>query len=79
MPPSNLERLTELFSRVESASLAAFIDVLMDARARGSQIFFIGNGGSAATAGHFVNDLTIGTRSWSRPFRAVSLADNVAR
>ena len=73
-----LGRLTELFSRVESASLAGFIDVLMDARARGSQIFFIGNGGSAATAGHFVNDLTIGTRSWSRPFRAVSLADNVA-
>lgn len=73
-----LARLTELFDRVDTAAVAAFVDVLMQARSRGSQVFFIGNGGSAATAGHFVNDLTIGTRSWSRPFRAVSLADNVA-
>jgi len=42
-------------------------------------VFFIGNGGSAATASHFANDISIGTRTGDKkPFRAVSLTDNVA-
>jgi D-sedoheptulose 7-phosphate isomerase len=41
-------------------------------------IFFIGNGGSAATASHFANDIGIGTRSKFAPFRCMSLTDNNA-
>ena len=50
----------------------------MAARERGSRVFFIGNGGSAATASHFANDLAIGTRTLEKPFRVISLTDNVA-
>ena len=45
---------------------------------RESSIFFIGNGGSAATASHFANDMAIGTRTYEKPFRAISLCDNQA-
>ena len=51
---------------------------MLEARERGSSIFFIGNGGSAATASHFANDIAIGTRAYEKPFRAISLCDNQA-
>lgn len=54
------------------------IDALLLAREQGKRIFFIGNGGSAATASHFANDVAIGTRSAGKPFRAISLTDNQA-
>ena len=73
-----LDYLTELLARLDTDSIAAFIDLLLDAREREARIFFIGNGGSAATASHFANDIAIGTRTWSKPFRAMSLTDNVA-
>lgn len=44
-------------------------------------VFLIGNGGSAANASHFAQDLNRGTlpaRGAGRRFRAVSLTDNVA-
>ena len=40
--------------------------------------FFAGNGGSAATASHFANDIAIGTNDYQKPFRVISLTDNVA-
>lgn len=72
-----LDYLNELFAKLDTDEIAAFIEVLWQAREREARIFFIGNGGSAATASHFANDIAIGTRSWSRPFRAISLTDNV--
>ena len=72
------EYLRELFGRIKREEIAAFVQALLDARARGSRVFFIGNGGSAATASHFANDLAIGTKAWACPFRVVSLTDNVA-
>ena len=47
-------------------------------RDAGATVYFIGNGGSASTASHFANDLTIGTNSYEKPFRIISLADNQA-
>jgi D-sedoheptulose 7-phosphate isomerase len=73
-----LNYLTELLAKLDTSAIAAFIDVLVQAREREARIFFIGNGGSAATASHFANDIAIGTRTWSRPFRAMSLTDNVS-
>ena len=61
------------------AAVEAFIWLLLAARESGNTVFFIGNGGSAATASHFANDISIGTRTGDKkPFRAVSLTDNVA-
>ena len=38
----------------------------------------MGNGGSASTASHFVNDISIGSRSAQKPFRSIGLSDNMA-
>jgi len=73
-----LNYLNEVLRRIDVASIARFIELLWDARARGATIFFIGNGGSAATASHFANDLALGTRTAGLPFRVVSLCDNTA-
>ncbi len=72
-----LNYVAEILAKVDEQAIAAFIDALIQARERNARIFFIGNGGSAATASHFANDVAIGCRSWERPFRAMSLTDNV--
>lgn len=73
-----LDYLTEILGRLDDSEIAAFIRELLEARERGARIYFLGNGGSAATASHFVNDISIGSKSWERPFRATSLSDNAA-
>jgi D-sedoheptulose 7-phosphate isomerase len=55
------------------------IDVLQQARKRGSQVFIMGNGGSASTASHFVCDLAKNTRREGLPnFRVHGFTDNMA-
>ena len=73
-----LAHLGNVLSRIDREEVGAFISTLLDARSRGARIFFIGNGGSAATASHFANDVAIGSDDYDRPFRALSLTDNVA-
>lgn len=74
-----LDYLASCFAAIDCDAVAAFVELLLKAREQGRSVFFIGNGGSAATASHFANDLSIGTRTGDvRPFRAVSLTDNVA-
>ncbi len=73
-----LDYLREVLSGLDVEAIGNFIGVLLEARERGARIFFIGNGGSAATASHFANDLAMGCRSWEKPFRAVSFTDNVS-
>ncbi|MFT5926899.1 MAG: D-sedoheptulose 7-phosphate isomerase [Candidatus Azotimanducaceae bacterium] len=75
---SYLGYLTQVLAKIDRSEIAAFVDVLLAARQAGSTVYFIGNGGSAATASHFANDISIGTRSFEKPFRAVSLCDNLA-
>ena len=72
-----LDYLQSVLRRVNTADIGRFIQTLLDARERGATVFFIGNGGSAATASHFANDLAIGTNHYDRPFRSISLTDNV--
>ena len=69
--------LKEIIDNVDTNEIKLFVETLLAARSRGSTIFFMGNGGSAATASHFVNDLSIGTNDYDQPFRVVSLTDNV--
>lgn len=72
-----LNYVAELLVRLDPEAIAAFLGVLLGARERGASIFFLGNGGSAATASHFANDIAIGSKSWRKPLRAFSLTDNV--
>ena len=73
-----LSYLKQVLDGFNVEEISAFVEVLKEVRARDAQIFFMGNGGSATTASHFTNDLAIGTRSWDKPFRAISLTDNQA-
>jgi D-sedoheptulose 7-phosphate isomerase len=70
--------LASILGRLDYNEIGKMIETILDARQRGAQIFFIGNGGSAATASHFANDISIGTRVTDKPFKAMSLTDNVA-
>jgi D-sedoheptulose 7-phosphate isomerase len=70
--------LAEVLKGLDFAKIAEFMNVMLDAREKGHRVFFIGNGGSAATASHFANDFSIGTRCPEKPFRVISLTDNVA-
>lgn len=73
-----LTYLSEVLQKIDAQEIARFIATLLDARERGAMVFFMGNGGSAATASHFANDLAIGTNSYHKPFRVLSISDNQA-
>ncbi len=74
-----LRVLSSVLSRVSDADVADFCAELDSAIARGGNVFIAGNGGSAATASHFVNDLikTIKVRGAGRTV-FTALADNSA-
>lgn len=73
-----LAHLSKILAKLDVDAIASFIEILLAARENDRTVFFLGNGGSAATSSHFANDIGIGTRSRRKPFRAVSLTDNVA-
>ena len=72
--------MAELLSRMETATIAAFIGELETARVGQHTVFVAGNGGSASTASHMATDLSFGTRmgGLSPPFRVLALTDNAA-
>jgi D-sedoheptulose 7-phosphate isomerase len=69
--------VAEVLRGINPEEIAAFVRTLLEARGRGATVYFMGNGGSAATASHFANDLAIGTKTADRHFRIVALTDNV--
>jgi D-sedoheptulose 7-phosphate isomerase len=72
------EYLSEILQNISLAEIDIFVKTLLRARDIGAKIYFIGNGGSAATASHFANDIAIGTREFKKPFKVISLCDNSA-
>ncbi len=70
-----LNYLAEILAKIDREQVAGFIETLRTARSNAATVFFMGNGGSAATASHFQNDLT---RWRESPMRVISLTDNVA-
>ena len=70
--------LLQTLSAMPVDRIAQAASWLRDARDEGRQIFTCGNGGSAATASHFVCDVLKGC-SFNRPkrFRILSLNDNL--
>jgi D-sedoheptulose 7-phosphate isomerase len=76
---SYIEKVTAVLRRLDFETVGRVIDLFVQARDRGSTIFFLGNGGSAATASHFANDLGFGASPEGKtPFRALCLTSNSA-
>ncbi|NLG49421.1 MAG: HAD-IIIA family hydrolase [Chloroflexi bacterium] len=70
--------VTDTLAALPWGDIARAMDVLHDARLRRASVFLCGNGGSAATASHFVNDLNKGANVIGLPrFRAIGLTDNL--
>ena len=71
--------LYSLLKELDTDALTAFVEELEIARWQENTIFIVGNGGSAATASHMANDLSIGAKvNEDKPFRALALTDNIA-
>lgn len=74
-----LSYLTGLIKGLNMDVVSRIIDEIELACERGNTLYLIGNGGSAATASHYANDLRIGIRAAGKPdLKAVSLADNIS-
>jgi len=73
--------LSQLLQELDKDSISAFAQEIEKARQGRNTIFFIGNGGSAATASHMVNDFGTDIKKRTdtlKPFRVLSLNDNAA-
>ena len=73
-----LNYISNLIAQLDRSHISQYVDHVLGVRDNKQTIFFLGNGGSASTASHFVNDISLGSRQFVNPFRAVSLCDNQA-
>lgn len=74
-----VQHLTELLNQLDYEAVGKVMDLFLEARSANKTIFFMGNGGSAATAAHFANDLGFCASPEGRtPFRSLSLTSNNA-
>ncbi len=74
-----IKRLQSIIEDLDMESVVKVIDEFIKARDRGSTIFFMGNGGSAATSDHFANDLNVcASPEGQPPFKSLSLSSNSA-
>ena len=69
----------ETLKKISCAELSDLITELDEARKRDATIWIMGNGGSGATASHFVNDFNKGVSEYiDQKFRFICLNDNVS-
>jgi D-sedoheptulose 7-phosphate isomerase len=74
-----LPAFTKVLSLIDHESIERIAKTLHAARERGAMIYVAGNGGSAAIASHWVNDLGKATkRPECPPVRVMSLNDNMS-
>ena len=71
-----LEEVRKALDEVDETAVEGIVETLVEAWRAGARVFVMGNGGSAATASHFVNDLHAATRG-ERTLSALSLCDGV--
>lgn len=76
---SHLQAVSAHLAHMDLEAIGRVFDLLRSARDRGSTIYVAGNGGSAATATHWANDLgKAAKRSGQTPIRVFCLSDNVS-
>jgi D-sedoheptulose 7-phosphate isomerase len=74
-----LRDFEQLLQQDNEDAIDRVYQILRGARDRGATVYIAGNGGSAATAAHWVNDLGKGAKESNRaPLRVMSLSDNVS-
>ncbi len=72
-------KVSSHIAQMDTAAIGRVFTLLRTARDRRATIFIAGNGGSAATASHWTNDLGKATkRSGQIPMRVMCLSDNVS-
>lgn len=73
-----LGKLKEVYDTLDRGQINAVMNALMDAYEQGKTIFIFGNGGSSATASHYVCDFNKGVSiSLTKKFKFICLNDNV--
>jgi D-sedoheptulose 7-phosphate isomerase len=74
-----LRLIHTILGDLDSAAVVRVAAVLQRARDTGGTIYLAGNGGSAATASHWANDLGKATKSpGAKPIRVISLGDHLS-
>ena len=74
----HIKRTVKLLEKTDLDAVSALVDKLYEAYREGSRVFICGNGGSAATASHFSEDLaksTIKDHTVQKRLRVNSLTD----
>lgn len=72
------ERLKSTIDLVDKCALNTLMNVLECARNEGRSVFVMGNGGSSATASHFVCDFNKGiSLNQDKKFKLICLNDNI--
>lgn len=75
---SYLDDLGNLMDLLETDNIAKAIEMLKEAHKAKRKVFVLGNGGSAATANHFVCDLGKNAiKDDENRFKIISLSDNI--
>ena len=72
--------VSKAFEMLNKTEIDNLVDALLNAYKNDNFIFVIGNGGSAANASHFAQDLAKGTKrniSQTKRMKALSLTDNL--
>jgi len=73
-----IDRLADGLRKIDVRAIEGTVAALEEARRKGRRIYLVGNGGSAATASHFANDLQkLASKGKTKPYRAIALSDNV--
>lgn len=72
------EKLKKTIDLIDLSDLNTLMNILEKAREEGSQIFIMGNGGSSATASHYVCDFNKGiSMEQDKKFKLICLNDNI--
>ncbi len=73
-----LSELKQSIDKLPLDKLEEIVELLKEAYQKGKRIYVMGNGGSAATASHFVCDLAKGSGvKGKKKFKAIGLSDNI--
>lgn len=74
-----IDQETAVLRKMDISQINGAIREIEEAGSRGGTIYLMGNGGSAATASHYANDLS---RGWpnqpERRYKCICLTDNIA-
>jgi D-sedoheptulose 7-phosphate isomerase len=73
-----INHIKDISNKIDTIKLERIVNVFINAYNINKTIYFIGNGGSAATASHFAQDLAeVGRKCNIKVFKSMSLTDNV--